>query len=296
FFFFSSLAVQTSGSGISNLLAVATTFTGSGNLYCQWELLTWQWECLLKVVKSSIPSKETSLKKNSLLNSMNSMSADENSKTESDTEEPPHEKITVNIDYKFKTSLEEPPTDLELKPLPDNLEYVFLKEPSFFPVIISSHRRMPFGLCNALANFQRCMLDISHDMIEESVKVFMDDFSIFGSSFNHCLNNLDKMLQHCKDAHLILNWEKFHFMLKEGIMLRHKDAKPRLICWILLLQEFDFDIKERKGTENVAADHLSQIENDGTSDDNEVDDDFPGETLMEMCTDDEPCFVDIANI
>ncbi|GKC15177.1 reverse transcriptase domain-containing protein [Tanacetum coccineum] len=66
-------------------------------------------------------------------------------------------------------------------------------------------RRMPFGLCNALATFQRCMLAIFHDMIEESVEVFMDDFSVFGSSFNNWLNNLDKMLQHCKDANLVLN-------------------------------------------------------------------------------------------
>ncbi|GKB56842.1 reverse transcriptase domain-containing protein [Tanacetum coccineum] len=65
------------------------------------------------------------------------MTADENSDSESDTEEPPFDKITINIDYKIKTTLEEPPTDLELKPLPDNLEYVFLEEPSFLPVIIS---------------------------------------------------------------------------------------------------------------------------------------------------------------
>ncbi|GKE53217.1 hypothetical protein Tco_1488373 [Tanacetum coccineum] len=58
--------------------------------------------------------------------------------TADDTEEPPFEKITINTDYKIKTSLEESPTDLELKPLPDNLEYVFLEEPSFLPVIISS--------------------------------------------------------------------------------------------------------------------------------------------------------------
>ncbi|GKA89669.1 reverse transcriptase domain-containing protein [Tanacetum coccineum] len=66
------------------------------------------------------------------------MTTDENSDSESDTEDPPFEKITINTDYKIKTSLEEPPTDLELKPLPDNLEYVFLEEPSFLPVIISS--------------------------------------------------------------------------------------------------------------------------------------------------------------
>ncbi|GJS82881.1 hypothetical protein Tco_0749422 [Tanacetum coccineum] len=66
------------------------------------------------------------------------MAANENYNSESDEEETKFEKITINTDYKIKTSLEEPPTDLELKPLPDNLEYVFLEEPSFLPVIISS--------------------------------------------------------------------------------------------------------------------------------------------------------------
>nr|GEW06323.1 reverse transcriptase domain-containing protein [Tanacetum cinerariifolium] len=66
------------------------------------------------------------------------MTADENCNSESNIEEPPFKKITVNTDYKIKTTLEEPPTDLELKPLPDNLEYVFLEEPSFLIVIISS--------------------------------------------------------------------------------------------------------------------------------------------------------------
>ncbi|GKB39302.1 reverse transcriptase domain-containing protein [Tanacetum coccineum] len=293
------------------------------------------------------------------------------------------------------------------------------------------------------------MLAIFHDMIEESVEVFMDDFSVFGKSFDTCLNNLNKMLQHCKDAHLVLNWEKCHFMVKEGIVLGHnvssaglevdqakidviskipppnnikarpitkllekdtpfefddecqkafellkekltcalvivspnwnlpfelmcdasdfavgavlgqkdgqnfhpiyfasktlnlaqqkytvtekelmavvfafekfgsylilsktivhtdhsalrhlfkkQDAKPRLIRWILLLLEFDIEIKDRKGTENVVADHLSRIENDESSNDSEVDDNFPGETLMEINTKDEPWFADFAN-
>ncbi|GJX92608.1 reverse transcriptase domain-containing protein [Tanacetum coccineum] len=307
-----------------------------------------------------------------------------------------------------------------------------------------AYRRMPFELCNASATFQRCMLAIFHDMIEESVEVFMDDFSVFGNSFDKCLNNLDKMLQRCKDAHLVLNCKNqrnlktsapanikgirsflghagfyrrfikdfskialpltklhekdilFEFddecqkafeILKEKLTCAHvigspnwnlsfelmcdasdfavgavlgkkdgknfhpiyfasktlnpaqqkytvtekelmdvvfafdkfrsylilsktivhtdhlalkhlfkkQDAKPSLICWILLLQEFDIKIKDRKGTKNVAADHLSRIENDESSDDSEVDDNFPRETLMEINTKDEPWFVDFAN-
>ncbi|GJS73949.1 reverse transcriptase domain-containing protein [Tanacetum coccineum] len=468
------------------------------------------------------------------------MTADENYDSDSDIEDPPFEKITINTDYKIKTSLEEPPTDLELKPLPDNMEYVFLEEPSFLPVIISSqlskekknklksvlkkhkqafawkttdfpgicpsfckhkiqllydkkpvvqkqrsswaspihcipkkggitvvtnkndelvpirtitgwrvcidyrklneatakdhfplpfmdqmierlagnkyfcfldgfsryfqipidpndkkkrkftcpfgtyaYRRMPFDLCNAPTTLQRCMLAIFHEMIEESVKVFMDDLSVFGNSFDTCLNNLDKMLQRCKDAQLVLNWEKYfskiarpltkliekdtpfefddeckkafkslkekltcapvivspnwnipfelicdasdfavgavleqkdvfafdefrsYLILSKTIVhidhsaLRHlfkkQDAKPRLIRWILLLQEFNIEIKDRKGTENVAADHLSGIKNDETSDDSEVDDNFARETLMEINTKDEPWFADFAN-
>ncbi|GJY77653.1 reverse transcriptase domain-containing protein [Tanacetum coccineum] len=72
-------------------------------------------------------------------------------------------------------------------------------------------------------------------------------------------------------------------------LLKKQDAKPRLIHWILLLQEFDSEIKDKKGTENVAADHLSWIENDEISDNSEVDDNFPGETLMEITTRDIPC-------
>ncbi|GJU10244.1 reverse transcriptase domain-containing protein [Tanacetum coccineum] len=436
------------------------------------------------------------------------MTVDENSDSKSDTEEPPFEKITINTNYKIKTSLEEPLTDLELKPLPDNLEYVFMEEPSFLPVIISSQLskekktnlypslkstskpllgkqltflevvkkeivklldtgiiypitdspwvspihcvpkkggitvftnknnelvptrtvtgwRVCIDYCklneatakdHSLLSFmdQMCMFVIFHDMIEESIEVFMDDFSVFENSFDTCLNNLDKMLQCCKDAHLVLNWEKCHFMVKEGIVLGHKASsadlkvdkakidiilklpppanikgirsflghanfyrrfikdfskiarpltkllekdtpfefddecqkafellKEKLTCapvivspnwnlsfelmcdasdfvvgailviafdkfrsylilsktirWILLLQEFDIEIKDRKRTENVVADHLSRMENDESSNDNEADDNFPGETLMEINTKDEPWFADFAN-
>nr|GFB55273.1 reverse transcriptase domain-containing protein [Tanacetum cinerariifolium] len=58
-----------------------------------------------------------------------------------------------------------------------------------------AYRHMPFGLCNALGTFQRCMLAIFHDMVEKTMEVFMDDFSVFGNSFENCLSRLDKMLQ-----------------------------------------------------------------------------------------------------
>ncbi|GJZ11231.1 reverse transcriptase domain-containing protein [Tanacetum coccineum] len=88
-----------------------------------------------------------------------------------------------------------------------------------------ANRRMPFGLCNAPGTFQRYMLAIFHDMIEETMEVFMDDFSVFGDSFSSCLSHLDKMLKRCEDTNLVLNWEKCHFMVKEGIVLGHKISK-----------------------------------------------------------------------
>ncbi|GKA74458.1 reverse transcriptase domain-containing protein [Tanacetum coccineum] len=88
-----------------------------------------------------------------------------------------------------------------------------------------AYRRMPFGLCNAPGTFQRCMMAIFHDMIEKTMEVFMDDFSIFGDSFDSCLSNLERMLKRCEDTNLVLNWEKCHFMCKEGIVLGHKISK-----------------------------------------------------------------------
>nr|GEX81193.1 reverse transcriptase domain-containing protein [Tanacetum cinerariifolium] len=63
------------------------------------------------------------------------------------------------------------------------------------PYGMFAYRCMPFGLCNAPGTFQRCMLAIFHDMVEKTMEVFMDDFSVFGNSFENCLSRLDKMLQ-----------------------------------------------------------------------------------------------------
>ncbi|GJU93836.1 reverse transcriptase domain-containing protein [Tanacetum coccineum] len=161
-----------------------------------------------------------------------------------------------------KSSIEEPPK-LELKDLPSHLEYAFLEENDKLPVIIAkglkndekdallkvlkshkgaiawkitnikgyfqntmiprtrrkttftcrielfAYRRMPFACVMPPSTFQRCMMAIFHDMIEKTMEVFMDDFSVFG----------------CEDTNLVLNWEKCHFMCREGIVLGHKISK-----------------------------------------------------------------------
>ncbi|GJU78516.1 reverse transcriptase domain-containing protein [Tanacetum coccineum] len=285
-----------------------------------------------------------------------------------------------------------------------------------------AYRRMPFGLCNAPGTFQRCMMAIFHDMIKKMMEVFMDDFSVFGNSFENCLSRVDKMLQRCEDTNLCLNWEKSHFMVKEGIVLGHKiskkgievdkakvdviaklphpttvkgvrsflghagfyrrfikdfskisrpmthllekntpfifsneciqafetlkkklteapiliaqtrtyplslmceakrlchsivytdhsalkylfakkDSKARLLRWVLLLQEFDFNVIDTKGAENLAADHLSRLENpyENVLDPKEVNEKFPLETLNMVTSRGDsstPWFADYAN-
>ncbi|GJU03304.1 reverse transcriptase domain-containing protein, partial [Tanacetum coccineum] len=236
--------------------------------------------------------------------------------------------------------------------------------PTRIPLSLALMGCLPTDVCLSVyvmlrAHSKICMMAIFHDMTEETMEVFMDDFSVFGDSFSSCLSHLDKMLKWCEDTNLVLNWEKCHFMVKEGIVLSHKfsksgievdrakfdviaklhhltsvkgvqsflghagfycrlihyasktmtdaqahytttkkellavvysfkkfqpylvlsktivytdhstlkyllakqDAKLRLLRWILLLQEFDVIIHDKKGAENLAADHLSRIEN-----------------------------------
>nr|GEZ36465.1 reverse transcriptase domain-containing protein [Tanacetum cinerariifolium] len=167
-----------------------------------------------------------------------------------------------------------------------------------------AYRRMPFGLCNAPGTFQKCMLAIFHDMVENTMEVFMDNFSVFGNSFENCLSRLDKMLQRCslgerhekhfKPIHyaskttndaksnytttekemlaVVYAFEKFRSYLIMNKSIVHtdhsafkflfakKDAKARLLRWVLLLQEFDFQVLDTKGAENLAANHLSRLE------------------------------------
>ncbi|CAN6711787.1 unnamed protein product [Malus baccata var. baccata] len=84
-----------------------------------------------------------------------------------------------------------------------------------------AYQRMPFGLCNAPATFQRCMVSIFSDMIEKIIEVFMDDFSVYGDSFDTCLHNLSLVLKRCQETNLVLNWEKCHFMVSHRLVLGH---------------------------------------------------------------------------
>ncbi|GKD09346.1 reverse transcriptase domain-containing protein [Tanacetum coccineum] len=190
-----------------------------------------------------------------------------------------------------------------------------------------AYRRMPFGLCNAPGTFQRCMMAIFHDMIEETMEVFMDDFSVFGDSFSSCLSHLDKMLKWCEDTNLVLNWEKCHFMVKEGIVLGHKISKSGIevdkakddviaklphLTFVKGVRSFlghtGFSYSKnlmsllmiKKRAENLAADHLSRLENSHHGDlkKKEINEIFPLETLGMISFHGDsstPWFVDIAN-
>ena len=89
-------------------------------------------------------------------------------------------------------------------------------------------QRLSFGLCNAPATFQRCMMAIFSNFLGESMEVFMDDFSVFGPSFDACLEHLMQILDVCVKKCLVLSWEKSHFMVREGILLGHLVSRKGL--------------------------------------------------------------------
>ncbi|GJV74101.1 reverse transcriptase domain-containing protein [Tanacetum coccineum] len=278
------------------------------------------------------------------------------------------EELPLEEKLRIKTSVQDLPTDLEMKPLPDHLECTFLEKDSLLPVVISAPLK------------------------DNEKKRLVAD------SFYSCLANLEQMLIRCKQSHLVLNWEKCHFMVTEGIVLGHKvsseglevdkekidviaklppltnafealkeklmnapimvspdwsqpfelicdasdfavgavlgkhegkhflpihfanktlnkaqqnytvtekellvvqDAKPHLIRWILLLQEFDIEIKNKKGAENVTTDHLSRLENPNMKEfkGDDINDNSHDETLMNVSSNDEdvPWFANFAN-
>ena len=112
------------------------------------------------------------------------------------------------------------------------LRYLVLPDSGFSQIAVRKEDQekttftCPYGTYayrrNVPATFQRCMSAIFLGFCEEIMKVFMDDFSVYGTSFDNCLHNLDKVLQRCEETNLVLNWEKCHFMVNEGIVLGHK--------------------------------------------------------------------------
>nr|GEV23840.1 reverse transcriptase domain-containing protein [Tanacetum cinerariifolium] len=140
-----------------------------------------------------------------------------------------------------------------------------------------AYKRMPFGLCNAPGTFQRCMMAIFHDMIEQTMEVFMDDFSVFEKEMLAVVYAFDKFR-----SYLIMNKSIVytdHSALK--YLFTKKDAKARLLRWILVLQEFDFKVVDTKGAKNYVADHLSRLENpyENIFDPKEINEFFPLETI-----------------
>ncbi|GKA68266.1 reverse transcriptase domain-containing protein [Tanacetum coccineum] len=206
---------------------------------------------------------------------------------------------------------EEPPTDLELKPLPDNLEYVSLEEPSFLPVIISSQLSKENKnklVSEAGLEVDKAKIDIISKLLPptniKGIRSFLGHagfYRRFIKDFSKIACPLTKFLE--KDTPFEFNDECLNTfkILKEKLTYAPVIVSPNwslpfeLMCdasdfAVIAILEFDIEIKDRKGTKNVVADHLSRIENEETSDNSEVDDNFPGETLMEINTKDEPWY------
>nr|GFA85067.1 reverse transcriptase domain-containing protein [Tanacetum cinerariifolium] len=105
------------------------------------------------------------------------------------------------------------------------LEAILNSEP--LPLLPNYEKYMP-SFKKELKVCEAKTVKSSIDEPPETMEVFMDDFSVFGNSYDNCLSRLDKMLQRCEDTNLCLNWEKSHFMVKEGIVLGHKISKNRI--------------------------------------------------------------------
>ncbi|GJU31163.1 reverse transcriptase domain-containing protein [Tanacetum coccineum] len=142
----------------------------------------------------------------------------------SDPNLPPSPVCEINVPEEIKSSLKDPP-DLESKTCTSHLEsrLTHLIKKRLPSPALTGH--LPIVACLLGYAMHRALVAIFHDMIEKTMEVFMDDFSVFGDSFSSCLSHLDKMLQRCEDTNLVLNWEKCHFMVKKGIVLGHKISK-----------------------------------------------------------------------
>ncbi|GJV40077.1 reverse transcriptase domain-containing protein [Tanacetum coccineum] len=162
---------------------------------------------------------------------------------------------------------------------------------------------MPFGLCNAPATFQRCMMAIFHDMVEDFMEVSMDDFFVFGQRIDEKIKPIyyaSKTLNNAQEHYIttekellavVFSFDKFgpYLILSKYVvytdhsalkyLFSKQDAKHRLIRWVLLLQGFNIEIKDKKGAKNLTTDHLSRLENPQMEmlTEREIADEFPDE-------------------
>nr|GEZ15938.1 reverse transcriptase domain-containing protein [Tanacetum cinerariifolium] len=225
----------------------------------------------------------------------------------------PPQELKVVEPTNEKSSINEPPV-VELKDLPPHLEYAFMEGDDKLPVIIAKDLKdeEKIALIKVLKSHKQALtwqfptLRVYDGYLslydQKPMKVFMDDFLVFRNSFGTCLSYLDKMLKRCEDTNLCLNWEKSHFIVKQGIVLGHKISRNGIEVDKAKVDviEFDITVHDKKGTENLAADHLSRLKNPHQSvlDKKEINETVPLETLNvvsfrgDLST---PWFADFAN-
>eukprot|EP00253_Pinus_taeda_P020719 PITA_20719 len=154
-----------------------------------------------------------------------------------------------------------------------------------------AYRALPFGLCNAPVTFHRAVLSIFPELVHDSVEIYMDDFTPYGSNFQEALTNLEIFLTKCIEMNLSLNPEKCEFLMTEGIMLGHTISqqglqvdpkKIAIIQWVPPPQkQFDLMIIDKPGKENFVADFLSRLDL-SVGEEGMMDDQMPNEHLFSI--------------
>ncbi|GJR46363.1 reverse transcriptase domain-containing protein [Tanacetum coccineum] len=191
-----------------------------------------------------------------------------------------------------------------------------------------AYRRMPFGLCNAPGTFQRCMMAIFHDMIREEMegvygmifrfyRRFIQDFSKISRPITHllkkdtpfvfsqdCINAFETLKKKLTEAPILVvpDWNlPFELMCDASdyaigaVLGQH--AKSKVASMVFTSTEFDITIRDKKGSENLAADHLSRLENPHKDvlENKDINEHFPLETLGVISNGSTPWFADFAN-